>query len=169
MTLFATFQAALEGSNALQAGDPLVVGVSGGAALTSVFLGAGMAYAFASFYVLTIPITGAFFAKRNWLLGKRYGFITPGDMYAYYFNNEALRWLERRDPSCPFFLVVSFLAAHPPLVPPAVKGSGEPSTDDLPGQLGANHAASQDQQIGIVMSSAHDRRGNVGTEGGADP
>ena len=53
----------------------------------------GMAYAFASFYVLTIPITGAFFAKRNWLLGKRYGFVTPGDMFAYYYNNEAVRWL----------------------------------------------------------------------------
>ena len=53
----------------------------------------GMAYAFASFYVLTIPITGAFFAKRNWLMGKRYGFVTPGDMFAYYYNNEALRWL----------------------------------------------------------------------------
>ena len=53
----------------------------------------GLAYAFASFYVLTIPITGAFFAKRNWLMGKRYGFITPGDMYAYYYNSEAARWL----------------------------------------------------------------------------
>ena len=53
----------------------------------------GLSYAFASFYVLTIPITGAFFAKRNWLLGKRYGFITPGDMFAYYFNSEAARWL----------------------------------------------------------------------------
>ena len=53
----------------------------------------GLAYAFASFYVLTIPITGTFFAKRNWLMGKRYGFITPGDMFAYYFNNEAVRWL----------------------------------------------------------------------------
>ena len=53
----------------------------------------GLAYAFASFYVLTIPITGAFFAKRNWLMGKRYGFITPGDMFAYYFNSEAARWL----------------------------------------------------------------------------
>ena len=42
----------------------------------------GLAYAFASFYVLTIPITGTFFNKRVWLLGKRYGFITPGDMYA---------------------------------------------------------------------------------------
>lgn len=53
----------------------------------------GLVYAFASFYVLTIPITGAFFAKRNWLMGKRYGFITPGDMFAYYYNNEAVRWL----------------------------------------------------------------------------
>jgi Na+/proline symporter len=53
----------------------------------------GLAYAFASFYVLTIPITGTFFSKRTWLLGKRYGFITPGDMYAYYYNNEFLRFL----------------------------------------------------------------------------
>jgi Na+/proline symporter len=53
----------------------------------------GLAYAFASFYVLTIPITGTFFSKRTWLMGKRYGFITPGDMYAYYYNNETLRWL----------------------------------------------------------------------------
>ncbi len=53
----------------------------------------GLAYAFASFYVLTIPITGTWFAKRQWLLGKRYGFITPGDMYAYYYGTEAMRWL----------------------------------------------------------------------------
>jgi len=53
----------------------------------------GLAYAFASFYVLTIPITGTFFSKRTWLLGKRYGFITPGDMYAYYFNSEPIRFL----------------------------------------------------------------------------
>lgn len=32
---------------------------------------------------------------------------------------EALKWLERRDPSCPYFLVVSFVAPHPPLNPPA--------------------------------------------------
>jgi arylsulfatase A-like enzyme len=33
--------------------------------------------------------------------------------------NEALEFLRKRDPSCPFFLTVSFLAPHPPLVPPA--------------------------------------------------
>lgn len=33
--------------------------------------------------------------------------------------HEALRFLRNRDVSRPFFLVVSFLAAHPPLLPPA--------------------------------------------------
>lgn len=33
--------------------------------------------------------------------------------------NQALEFLHKRDPSCPFFLVVSFIAAHPPLIPPA--------------------------------------------------
>jgi arylsulfatase len=33
--------------------------------------------------------------------------------------SESLRFLDRRDPSCPFFLVTSILAPHPPLVPPA--------------------------------------------------
>jgi len=33
--------------------------------------------------------------------------------------NEALRYLEARDPSCPYFLVVSFAAPHPPFTPPA--------------------------------------------------
>lgn len=33
--------------------------------------------------------------------------------------NEALKFLQTRDPSCPYFLTVSFLAPHPPLVPPA--------------------------------------------------
>lgn len=33
--------------------------------------------------------------------------------------HEALRFLRDRDQSRPFFLVVSFLAAHPPLIPPA--------------------------------------------------
>jgi len=33
--------------------------------------------------------------------------------------NEAMRFLQTRDPTCPFFLTVSFLAPHPPLIPPA--------------------------------------------------
>jgi len=33
--------------------------------------------------------------------------------------NEALKFLNKRDPSVPYFLMVSFLAPHPPLTPPA--------------------------------------------------
>ena len=33
--------------------------------------------------------------------------------------SESLKWLDRRDPTAPFFLVTSFLAPHPPLIPPA--------------------------------------------------
>jgi Na+/proline symporter len=53
----------------------------------------GIPYGYASFYVLTIPFTGVLFLKRQWLMGKRYGFVTPGEMYSTYFNSEAMRIL----------------------------------------------------------------------------
>lgn len=34
-------------------------------------------------------------------------------------TDEALKFLHRRDPSCPFFLTVSYHSPHPPLTPPA--------------------------------------------------
>lgn len=46
----------------------------------------------------------------------------PHDESLHYTNwtvNEAQRFLQNRDPSCPYFLTVSFLAPHPPLIPPA--------------------------------------------------
>lgn len=53
----------------------------------------GLPYGYASFYVLTIPFTGVLFLKRQWLMGKRYGYVTPGEMYQDYFNSEAMRIL----------------------------------------------------------------------------
>jgi len=53
----------------------------------------GLPYTYASFYVITIPFTGVLFLKRQWLLGKRYGFVTPGEMYSTYYNSEAMRIL----------------------------------------------------------------------------
>ena len=53
----------------------------------------GLPYGYASFYVLTIPFTGVLFLKRQWLMGKRYGFVTPGEMYQQYFGSEAMRIL----------------------------------------------------------------------------
>ncbi len=53
----------------------------------------GFQYAYASFYAITIPFTGVIFLKRQWMLGKRFGFITPGEMMAYYFKSDAIRVL----------------------------------------------------------------------------
>ncbi|MCP3869421.1 MAG: sodium:solute symporter family protein [Gammaproteobacteria bacterium] len=53
----------------------------------------GFQYAYASFYAITIPFTGVLFLKRQWMLGKRFGFITPGEMMAYYFKSDTIRIL----------------------------------------------------------------------------
>ncbi len=53
----------------------------------------GLPYAFAAFYVITIPLTGTIFLKRQWMLGKRFGYVTPGEMYADYYGSEAMRFL----------------------------------------------------------------------------
>ena len=53
----------------------------------------GLPYAFASFYAITIPLTGVLFLKRQWLLGKRYGYITPGEMFSHYYSTDWMRLL----------------------------------------------------------------------------
>ncbi len=47
----------------------------------------------------------------------------PLDEHLHFTNwvlHRTLRFLERRDPSCPYFLTMGFIAPHPPLQPPAV-------------------------------------------------
>jgi Na+/proline symporter len=53
----------------------------------------GFQYAYASFYAITIPFTGVMFLKRQWMLGKRFGFVTPGEMLSYYFRSDLIRVL----------------------------------------------------------------------------
>ncbi len=53
----------------------------------------GFQYAYASFYAITIPFTGVIFLKRQWMLGKRFGFVTPGEMLSEYFRGDAIRIL----------------------------------------------------------------------------
>ncbi len=53
----------------------------------------GFQYAYASFYAITIPFTGVIFLKRQWMLGKRFGFVTPGEMFSAYFKSDAIRLL----------------------------------------------------------------------------
>jgi Na+/proline symporter len=53
----------------------------------------GFQYAYASFYTITIPFTGVIFLKRQWIIGKRFGFVTPGEMFSDYYGSEAIRIL----------------------------------------------------------------------------
>ncbi|MEL7542830.1 MAG: sodium:solute symporter family protein [Pseudomonadota bacterium] len=53
----------------------------------------GFQYAYASFYAITIPLAGVLFMKRQWLLGKRYGFVTAAEMFGEYFRSDAIRML----------------------------------------------------------------------------
>jgi SSS family solute:Na+ symporter len=53
----------------------------------------GFQYAYASFYTIMIPFTGVLFLKRQWIIGKRFGFITPGEMLSYYFRSDSIRLL----------------------------------------------------------------------------
>ena len=53
----------------------------------------GFQYAYASFYAITIPFTGVIFLKRQWMLGKRFGFVTPGEMLSTYFKSDLIRIL----------------------------------------------------------------------------
>ncbi len=53
----------------------------------------GLPYAFASFYALTIPFTGVLFLRRQWVLGRAFSYITPGEMYSDYYGGNAIRLL----------------------------------------------------------------------------
>lgn len=53
----------------------------------------GFQYAYASFYAITIPFTGVILLKRQWMIGKRFGFVTPGEMLSTYFKSDAIRLL----------------------------------------------------------------------------
>ena len=53
----------------------------------------GFQYAYASFYAITIPFTGVIFLKRQWMLGKRFGYVTPGEMLSDYFQGDMIRIL----------------------------------------------------------------------------
>jgi Na+/proline symporter len=53
----------------------------------------GFQFAQLSLAAVAIPLTGVLFLKRQWLLGRRFGYVTPGDMLADYFGSETMRLL----------------------------------------------------------------------------
>ena len=50
----------------------------------------GFPYAMTSLSAITIPLVGIFVMKRQWMLSKRYGFVTPSEMMSAYFKSEII-------------------------------------------------------------------------------
>jgi len=53
----------------------------------------GMPYSMTSLCAIGIPLLGIVFLKRQWMLSKKYGFVTPGEMMGVYFKSEFIRIL----------------------------------------------------------------------------
>jgi SSS family solute:Na+ symporter len=53
----------------------------------------GFSFAQVSLCAITVPLAGVLVLKRQWMLGKRYGFVTPGEMLGEYYDSEFLRIL----------------------------------------------------------------------------
>ncbi|GAC1355705.1 MAG: hypothetical protein NVSMB34_09140 [Variovorax sp.] len=64
----------------------------------------GLSFGQLALAAIAIPLTGVLFLKRQWLLGKRFGYSTPGEMFADYFRGDAMRIL---------VLIVALLCAVP--------------------------------------------------------
>ena len=53
----------------------------------------GFPFSTTSLYVIAVSLIGILFLKRQWMLSKRFGFITPGEMIATYFKSDLIRIL----------------------------------------------------------------------------
>ena len=53
----------------------------------------GLQFGQLALLAVTVPLTGVLFFKRQWLLSKRHGYVTSGEMLSDYFGGDALRIL----------------------------------------------------------------------------
>jgi len=53
----------------------------------------GFPFALTSLCVIAVPLIGVLFSKRQWMLSKRFGFVTPPEMISTYFKSDVLRIL----------------------------------------------------------------------------
>ena len=51
----------------------------------------GFQYVGTAFVAITVPLGSLFFFKRQWMLSRKFGYITPGEMYFDYYKSDALR------------------------------------------------------------------------------
>jgi solute:Na+ symporter, SSS family len=53
----------------------------------------GFPFAQVALCAITIPLGGVLFLKRQWMLARRFAYVTPGDMFADYFGGVTMRLL----------------------------------------------------------------------------
>ena len=58
---------------------------------SSLILNDGFQYVGTAFIAITVPLGSLFFFKRQWMLSRKYGYITPGEMYFDYYKSDTLR------------------------------------------------------------------------------
>jgi len=51
----------------------------------------GFQFGNASFYAVAVPLAGVVLLRRQWMLGRRFGYMTAGEMLSDYFKSDALR------------------------------------------------------------------------------
>ena len=64
----------------------------------------GFQYVGTSFIAITIPLGSVLFFKRQWMLSRKYGYITPGEMYYDYYRSDTIRIIS---------VIVTFFVAVP--------------------------------------------------------
>ena len=58
---------------------------------TSLIYHDGFQYVGTAFIAITVPLGSIFFFKRQWMLSRKFGYITPGEMYYDYYKSDAIR------------------------------------------------------------------------------
>jgi len=53
----------------------------------------GLSYAIVSLFVIVIPLTGVFLLARQWIISKRFGYVTPAEMLSGYYLSRTIRLL----------------------------------------------------------------------------
>ena len=51
----------------------------------------GFQYVGTAFIAITVPLGSIFFFKRQWMLSRKFGYITPGEMYYDYYKSDTIR------------------------------------------------------------------------------
>jgi len=58
---------------------------------TSLIFHDGFQYVGTAFIAITVPLGSVFFFKRQWMLSRKFGYITPGEMYYDYYKSNTIR------------------------------------------------------------------------------